>query len=116
MEKEDFHEFIEKSNNIKIQKAITNELYDIIGTWRKHFDNLVFIIGLSEDKYDYYYITINNKERKLNFITCLYDLSEKSNVTKKWTTDEKHMIKSYVNDYFIKANNEKLIYLWDELE
>ena len=56
MEKEDFHEFIEKSNNIKIQKAITNELYDIIGTWRKHFDNSVFIIGLSEDKYDYYYI------------------------------------------------------------
>lgn len=114
MEKEDFHKFIEKSNNIKIQKAITNELYDIIGTWRKHFNNSVFIVGLSEDKYDYY-ITINNKERKLNFITCLYDLSEKSNVTKKWTTDEKHMIKSYINDYFTKSNNEKIIYLWDEL-
>ena len=115
MEKEDFHGFIEKSNNIKIQKAITNELYDIIGTWRKHFDNSVFIIGLSADKYDYYYITINNKERKLNFITCLYNLSEKRKKKKKWTIDEKHMIKSYVNDYFIKANNEKLIYLWDEL-
>ena len=113
--KDKFHEFIEKSNNIKIQPKITDELYDIVGTWRMHFDEPIYIIGLSEDKYDFYYIGINNKERKLKFITCLYKLNECNRVSKQWSIDEKKLIKSYVNDYFNYHIKEHQLYLWDQL-
>lgn len=106
-----FHELIESRCNGEIQQSITNELFSICGSWRMYFDEPVYIIGLSEDKYDFYYIGINNKERKLQFITCLYKLNECNRVSKKWSTDEKQLITNYVNTYFDEHKNEKLLYL-----
>ena len=106
-----FHELIESRCNGEIQQSITDELFEICGSWRMYFDEPIYIIGLSEDKYDFYYIGINNKERKLNFITCLYKLEACRNISKKWSTDEKQLITNYVNIYFDEHENEKLLYL-----
>lgn len=106
-----FHQQINEKCESEIQQSITNELFRICGSWRMYFDEPIYIIGLSEDKYDFYYIGINNKERKLKFITCLYKLEACRIISKKWSTDEKQLITNYVNTYFDEHKNEKLLYL-----
>lgn len=106
----DFHTQIEEKCDGKIQKLITDELYKIINSWQLIHGEPAYIIGLSEDHWDYYYMYINNKERKINFMTCLYKMNPAYSISKNWNTDEKKMIKEYVNDYFEEHKNEKLIY------
>ena len=106
----DFHAKIENKCTGKIQKSITDELYSIINTWQIINNESGYIIGLSEDHWDYYYMYINNKERKIKFMTCLYKMDPSRSVSKTWNSDEKKMITEYVNNYFEEHKNEKLIY------
>lgn len=93
-------------------------LFEDNSQWKEHFDNeALYIIGLSEDKYDYYWVCINNKERKLKFITCLYSIDKPcERVTKKWNKDERRNILNEVKRYF-KENSlkENLIYLDEKI-
>lgn len=81
--------------------------------WFKHHDDeFYYVIGLSEDDYDYYWLCINNKEKKLKFITCCYDIDKPTYVDKKWNYDERNMIIKEVKNYFkYHSANENLIYL-----
>ena len=106
----DFHTQIETQCTGKIQKSITDELYSIINSWQLIDGNPAYIIGLSEDHWDYYYMYINNKERKINFMTCLYKMNPSHSISKTWNSDEKKMITEYVNNYFEEHKNEKLIF------
>lgn len=85
--------------------------------WRMIDNEPVYLIGLCEDEWDYYWIWINNKESKLHFVTCCYNMCEKCNfVTKKWTKDEKQRVTKVVNEYFDTNKDEKLLfYAWDNI-
>lgn len=96
-----------------VPKEIVKSLFDYcywFRGWRMYEGEPVYVIGLSEDKYDFYWMTINNKEQKIKFITCLYSLKEKCTyVTKEWSTDEKTKIKEFVDKYFEEHPKENLI-------
>ena len=93
-------------------------LFEDDSQWKEYFDNkALYVIGLSEDKYDYYWVCINNKERKLKFITCVYNIDKPcKRVTKKWNKDERRNILNEVKRYF-KENSlkENLIYLDEKI-
>ena len=94
-------------------------LFEDDSQWKEYFDNkALYVIGLSEDKYDYYWVCINNKERKLKFITCVYNIDKPcKRVTKTWNKDERRNILNKVKEYF-KENSlkENLIYLDEKLK
>ena len=105
-----------------VPDAIINDCYKFFfideSQWKEHFDNeAVYVIGLSEDKYDYYWVCINNKERKLQFITCVYNIDKPCDrVTKKWNKDERQNILKEVKEYFKEhSDKENLIYLDEKI-
>lgn len=111
IDKNGFHFMIEDNNKIEIQKVITDSLYDMLGNWYWHEDEFVYVLGLSMDKYDYYYMVIDDKDYRIKFITCLYNLEKnpRPELNELSVTEEK-IIKSYVNQYFLDHKNEKLLY------
>ena len=104
-----------------VQKAIIKDCYKFFfedeSQWKTYFTGeSLYVIGLSEDRYDYYWLCINNKEKKLKFITCVYNIDNPSHVTKTWSTDEKKNIVDVVKEYFKEhADKENLIYLDEKL-
>ena len=108
IDKDGFHFMIEDNNKIKIQQVITDSLYDMLGNWYWYNDEFVYVLGLSMDKYDYYYMVIDDKNYRLKFITCLFNL-EKDKITKlnDFSAVEKKIIKSYINQYFLDKPIEK---------
>ena len=113
IDKNGFHFMIEDANKIEIQQAITDSLYNMLGKWYWFNDEFVYVLGLSMDKFDYYYMVIDDKNYRLKFITCLFNL-EKDEITKlnDFSVVEKKIIKSYINQYFIDKplDKEKLLY------
>lgn len=118
MESNNVIKFLQEECNKKswtndVPKEIVNKLFDYTYQnkgWRMYFEEPIYVIGLSEDKYDFYWMVINNKEKRIKFITCLYLLNEKCDyVDKKWSTDEKKAIENYVKQYFEKHPKENLI-------
>lgn len=101
--------------DLNILKDIYNNLFFIEPIWIDYYDEPYCIIGFSEDKYDYYWICINNKEQKLKFITYLYKLNPSKTVNKIFNKEEKRNIKNFVLDYFKEHKNENLIYLNDNI-
>jgi len=105
-----------------VPNDIIDECYKMLfeddSQWKEHFDNeALYVIGLSEDKYDYYWVCINNKEPKLKFITCVYNIDKPcKRVTKTWNKDERRNILNEVKRYF-KENSlkENLIYLDEKI-
>ena len=110
IDKNGFHFMIEDKNGIKIQQAITDSLYDMLGKWYKREDEIVCVLGLTADKFDYYYMVIDDKNYRLKFITCLYNLEQTQIPNNDLTDNEKKIIKSYINQYFIDHNTEQLLY------
>ena len=105
-----------------VPDAIINDCYKFFfkdeSQWKEHFDNeAVYVIGLSEDRYDYYWVCINNKERKLQFISCAYDIDKPCDrVIKKWNKDERRNILKEVKEYFKEhSDTENLIYLDEKI-
>lgn len=81
------HKGIENVAGYELPKWVGEDVFNYFGwdpCWRMIDDEPVYLIGLCEDEWDYYWIYINNKESKLHFMTCCYNMSEKCNfVTKK---------------------------------
>lgn len=101
--------------DLNILEDIYNKLFFIEPIWIDYFGEPYCIIGFSEDRYDYYWVCINNKEQKLKFITYLYNLEPSKIINKIWSKDEKRNIKKFVLDYFKENKNENLIYLNDNI-
>jgi hypothetical protein len=115
-----FNKQIQNKAQSKVNKTISYDVYMrlffVEPQWVDYFGENYCIIGFSEDKYDYYWVAINNKEKKLQFITYLYKLEpSKNNMTKTWNKDEKREIRKFVNEYFKNHTNENLIYLNDNI-
>jgi len=115
-----FNKQIQNKAQSKVNKTISYDVYTrlffVEPQWVDYFGENYCIIGFSEDKYDYYWVAINNKEKKLQFITYLYKLEpSKNNMAKTWNKDEKREIKKFVNEYFNQHKNENLIYLNDNI-
>lgn len=112
-----FNKQIQNKAQSKVEESIVKDLYKMLfftePKWINHFDEDYCIIGFSEDKYDYYWVAINNKDKKLHFITYLYKLEQSKHITKTWNKDEKRNIRNFVNEYFRNHENENLIYLND---
>ena len=112
-----FNKQIQNKAQSKVEESIVKDLYKMLfftePQWVNYFDEDYCIIGFSEDKYDYYWVAINNKEQKLQFITYLYKLEPSKHITKTWNKDEKRNIRNFVNEYFRNHENENLIYLND---
>ena len=117
MNKEQFIERINtKAWSSPVPDHIINDCYNFFfsgeSQWKLHSDEPLYVIGLSEDRYDYYWVCINNKEKKLKFITCVYDIDKPCIVTKKWNKDERTNILKEVKEYFKEHSiKENLIYL-----
>lgn len=113
-------QFIERINTKAWSSPIPNHIIDNCykfffedeSQWKLHLDEPLYVIGLSEDRYDYYWLCINNKEKELKFITCVYDIDKPCKVTKKWNKDERTNILKEVKEYFKEHSiKENLIYL-----
>lgn len=101
--------------NEKIVYNIFIRLFFVEPQWVDYFGEDYCIIGFSEDKYDYYWVAINNKSKELKFITYLYNLEPSIRTAKTWNKDEKRNIRDFVNKYFETHKNENLIYLNDNI-
>ena len=114
-----FNKQIQNKAQSKVNKTISYDVYMrlffVEPQWVDYFGENYCIIGFSEDKYDYYWVAINNKTKQLNFITYLYKLEPSKRITKTWNKDEKREIKKFVNEYFNQHKNENLIYLNDNI-
>ena len=115
-----FNKQIQNKAQSKVNKTISYDVYMrlffVEPQWVNYFGENYCIIGFSEDKYDYYWVAINNKEKKLQFITYLYKFEQsKNNIAKTWNKDEKREIRKFVNEYFNQHKNENLIYLNDNI-
>lgn len=112
-----FNKQIQATSICKVSPEIVENIYDNLfftePKWIEYNNQYYCVIGFSEDKYDYYWICINNKEKKLQFITYLYKLKFSSSVDKHWNKEERQSIKQFVLDYFKEHKNENLIYLND---
>ena len=112
-----FNKQIQNKSQSKVEESIVKDLYKMLfftePQWVNYFDESYCIIGFSEDKYDYYWVCINNKDKKLHFITYLYKLEPSKHIEKTWNKDEKRNIRNFVNEYFRNYKNENLIYLND---
>jgi len=112
-----FNKQIQNKAQSKVEESIVKDLYKRLfftePQWVNYFDESYCIIGFSEDKYDYYWVCINNKTTKLKFITYLYKLEPSKHIDKTWNKDEKRNIRNFVNEYFRNYKNENLIYLND---
>ena len=104
-----------------VQKYIIDNCYKFFfednSQWKEYFSEPYYIIGLSEDKYDYYWLCIDNKEKKLKFVTCLYKIDVPyKGVCKSFNKEERKNIFEYVKKYFKDhAEWENLIYLDEKL-
>lgn len=109
-----------KSWTSSVQKSIIDDCYKFFyideSQWKKYYDDDYYIIGLSEDKYDYYWICVN-KDLKLKFITCLFKFNENDiSISKNWSQKETKNILEKVKKYFLKySDKENLIYLDEKL-
>lgn len=118
-------QFIERINTKAWSSPVPNHIiencYKIFlngeSQWKYYADEPIYIIGLSEDRYDYYWVGINNKERKLKFINCLYSIDQPCNkVAKTWNKDEcKNIIKEVKNYFKTHSDKENIIYLDNKL-
>lgn len=125
MDKQQKQSLIEKINTKAIaspvQDAIINDCYKFFfedeSQWKFYNEDPIYVIGLSEDRYDYYWVYIDNKERKIKFITCLFDIDKPCEyVTKTWNKQERKNIVNDVNEYFREhSDKENLIYLDEKL-
>lgn len=114
-----FNKLIQNKAQSKVAEIIVYDMYMrlffVEPQWIDYFGEDYCIIGFSEDKYDYYWVCINNKTKELKFVTYLYKLEPSKHTAKTWNKDEKREIRKFVNEYFKNHTNENLIYLNDNI-
>ena len=97
--------------------------------WATYGNNKeIYILGLAETKYDFYYVGCNekyeiqliscalevkkNKERGLDFITII---NKDVKLWSKESDDNWRIIRKNIKEYFGNHQNEKLIYFQDHI-
>lgn len=98
IDKNGFHFMIEDINRIKVEQSFTNALYDLsdkklsIG-----YGHTGWIIGLSQNNYDNYYIIFDNDSSEIIFKTCVYKLDNHvmDNTKPEFTDREIKLIQEY---------------------
>lgn len=114
IDKNGFHFMIEDVNRIKIEQCFTDTLYDLSGKRLSiGYGHTGWIIGLSQNQYDNYYIIFDNNSSKIIFKTCVYKIEKDvMNDTKpEFSGREIMLIQEYIDLYFDTHKNEKLLYL-----
>lgn len=98
-----------KENDFVPQKSIILSYIDKLKKWYMYSDEPIYIIGLSEDTWDYYWVYVDRYSH-IKSLTCCYYLKDKPKDI-KLPIYSKSEILSLLNttDYFEK-NNETLIY------
>ena len=120
-----YDELNEKINSKTWSSPVPNHIvkncykffYEDKSQWKLHFDEPLYVIGLTEDKYDYYWLCINNKSKELKFITCVYNIDNSCEyISKVFSKEEKKNILNVVKDYFKEHSvKENLIYLDEKI-
>lgn len=114
IDKNGFHFMIEDINRIKIEQSFTDTLYDLSGKKLSvGYGHTGWIIGLSQNQYDNYYIIFDNNSSKITFKTCVYKIENDviDDTKPKFSDREIKLIQEYINLYFDTHKNEKLLYL-----
>jgi len=114
-----FNKLIQNKAQSKVDETIVYNvfmrLFFVEPQWVEYFGEDYCIIGFCEDKYDYYWIAITNKEKWIYFITYLYKLEPSIRTAKTWNNEEKQNIRNFVNKYFENRKDINLIYLNDNI-
>lgn len=104
-----------------VQTPIINDCYKFFfedkHQWKLNFkQELLYVIGLSEDNWDYYWLCIT-PDFCLKFITCCYDIDNSyEGEIHIFNEDEKKLIINKVIEYFKEHSiEENLIYLDEKL-
>ena len=121
---------IEKCPNLP--KEIVEEFLNITfirSAWIKYGDNKeLYIIGIAEGKYDFYYIGCN-ENYEIQLISCALEIQinkERDNDSippfikdfKEWSKESNRvwkLIKKNVKDYFKENSQDKLLYFQDHI-
>ena len=114
IDKNGFHFMIEDINRIKIEQSFTDTLYDLSGKRLSiGYGHTGWIIGLSQDQYDHYYVIFDNNSCKIIFKTCLYKIEKDvmDDTKPDFSDREIKLIQEYLDLYFDMNKNEKLLYL-----
>lgn len=114
-----FNKLIQNKAQSEVDETIVYNvfmrLFFVEPQWVEYFEEDYCIIGFCEDECDYYWIAINNKEKKIHFITYLYKLEPSIRTAKTWNNEEKRNIRNFVNKYFENRTDINLIYLNDNI-
>lgn len=80
--------------------------------WKENYNGKPFyIIGLSEDRYDYYWLCVD-EDYNLKFVTCCYKIDKPyKHPVKDISSNDYKLIVNKVKEYFKEHTNENLIYL-----
>ena len=110
-----------KAWSAPVQIPIINDCYKFFfedkHQWKLNFkQELLYVIGLSEDNWDYYWLCIT-QDFHLKFITCCYDIDNPyEGEIHIFNEDEKKIIVDTVIKYFKEHSiEENLIYLDEKL-
>ena len=121
----EYRHLVEKINtktwSAPVQKPIIDDCYKFFfkdtNQWKLNSDNTpIYVIGISEDEYDYYWLCIT-RDFQLKFITCCYDIDNscKTNIH-QFNDKEKKLVINKVIKYFEEhSDKENLIYLDEKL-
>ena len=112
MNKENILEIIQKHTDNTPQDAILEDCKKIPCWVKDNTYNKLYIVGLSEDRWDYYWLALT-KDKELKFITCCYPIL-KDIITdiKDFNNDDLKDIQNKINEYFSHHSEiETLLYL-----
>lgn len=116
-----------KARSGNVQESIIKSCYKFFfedeHRWKENYNGKpIYIIGLSEDRYDYYWLCVD-EDYNLKFITCCYKIDKPYNLSilnidepykhpvKDINENDYKLIINKVKEYFKEHINENLIYL-----
>lgn len=114
-----------RSGNVQepIIKSCYKFFFEDEHRWKENYNGKpIYIIGLSEDRYDYYWLCVD-ENYNLKFITCCYKIDKPYslsilNINKSYkhpvkdiNENDYKLIVNKVKEYFKEHTNENLIYL-----
>ena len=106
---------INENRNHKIPYSLINEaFYYCVFDWNRwqllSRQDPIYIIGLSEAKYDYYWVYVTNKDHEIHFASCALDVSLESKFRKyTFNKGELRDIRKTMIEYFQNHPEETLI-------
>lgn len=120
----DLNYLINKIKN-EIQKECPQLTKDIIdefvhltfwgANWTNYGDNQdIYILGLAETKYDFYYVGCN-ENYEIQLISCALEVKKNKERENDYLNNNWRTIRNNVKEYFKNHKEEKLIYFKDHI-